>query len=65
MNIELIEQKRLEKNLTVTALCELAGIDRSTYYKAMEEPQNIRYSTVSKLVKALRLNAAEKAQIFN
>ena len=65
MNFDIIEQKRKDKNLTVTALCKMAGIDRGTYYKAMEAPDAIRFSTVTKLVNALKLNASEKAQVLN
>ena len=65
MNFDVIEQKRKDKNLTVTALCKMAGIDRGTYYKAMDAPEAIRFSTVNKLVKALKLNAAEKARVLN
>lgn len=65
MNFDIIEQKRKDKNLTVTALCNLAGIDRSTYYRIMENPDSLRFSTATKLVQALKLNAAEKSQVLN
>ncbi len=65
MNFDVIEQKRKDKNLTVTSLCKMAGIDRKTYYKAMDSPESIRFSTVTKLVQALKLNASEKAQVLN
>lgn len=65
MNFDVIEQKRIEKNLTVTKLCELADIDRSTYYKVRENPEDLKWSTACKLASALKLNAAEKSKMFS
>lgn len=64
MNFDVIEQKRKDKNLTVTALCTMAGIDRGTYYNLLEDPKSARWSTICKLARALRLNAAEKSKLL-
>jgi DNA-binding phage protein len=65
MNFKIIDQKRRDKNLTISELCRQANINRKTYYKALENPAGVRFSTADKLAKTLKLNAAEKSQIFN
>lgn len=65
MNFEVIEQKRKDKNLTVTSLCSQAGIDRSTYYRMKEDSRKIRFSTVTKLVQALKLTAVERNRLLH
>lgn len=65
MNFDLIEKKRIAKKLSVSALCELAGIDRSTYYNIKDNPDSATFSTATKLVQALDLNVIEKSQVFN
>ncbi len=65
MNFDIIERKRKARNLSISELCKLAEIDRKTYYRLLGDPKNAKFSTASKLVSVLRLNASEKSQIFN
>lgn len=65
MNFDVIEQKRKDKNLTITNLCSQAGIDRSTYYRMKDDARNIRFSTVTKLVSVLKLSAAERNKLLH
>lgn len=62
MNFEYIDLKRREQNLTVTALCAAAEIDRGTYVKFKKNPKAIRLTTFEKICEALNLSKEEKAQ---
>lgn len=64
MNFDVIEQKRIARGLTVTKLCEKAGIDRKTYYNIKANPDSATFSVVSKLINAVGLNAAERARVL-
>lgn len=64
MNFEVIEKKRIARGLTVSKLCREAGIDRGTYYKIRSNPDSAKYSTVSKLVTVVGLNAIERAKVL-
>ena len=60
MNIGLIEDKRKQKRVTVTELCEAVGIERSTYYRLMENPDSMKISTWYKIVSFLGMTMQER-----
>lgn len=63
MDFEYMDRIRREKNLTVTKLCELAEIDRSTYYR-LQQNDDIKLSTLRKLFDVLELNLAEQKRVI-
>ena len=64
MNIQIIEQRRIEKRIPVTELCAAVGIDRSTYYNLLKNPDSMKLSTWRKIADYLGLsNADRKASI--
>ena len=60
MNIGVIEAKRKQKRVTVTELCEAVGIERSTYYRLMENPDSMKISTWDKIVSYLGMTMVER-----
>ena len=60
MNIGLIEEKRKQKRITVTELCEAIGIERSTYYRLLDNPDSMKISTWYKIVAYLGMTMAER-----
>lgn len=62
MNFDFIDLKRREQNLTVTKLCEIAGIDRGTYSKMKAQPDAIKLSTFVKICDALEFSKDERAK---
>lgn len=60
MNIQIIDDKRKELRYTVTEFCNKIGIDRTTYYKLLEDPDKMKISTWKKMVELLELNATER-----
>ena len=60
MNIAIIEEKRKLKRITVTELCDAVGIERSTYYKYLKDPDSMKISTWQKLVNYLGMTLAER-----
>lgn len=62
MDFAYIDLKRREKGLSVSKLCNLADINRSTYYK-IRTSEDIKLSTLRKLFDVLDLNMAEQRRI--
>ena len=60
MNIDIIEEKRKQKRVTVTELCEAVGIERSTYYRLQKKPETMKISTWYKIADYLGLTQAER-----
>lgn len=60
MNILIIEQKRIEKRITVKELCEAVGIDRTTYYNIKKNPDNIKLLTWRKIADYLEMSQADR-----
>ena len=60
MNFQVIDDKRKAKRYTVTELCDLAGIDRTSYYIYLKDPGKMRISIWEKLVKILEMTEAER-----
>ena len=60
MNIGIIEEKRKQKRVTVTELCEAVNIDRTTYYRLLENPDSMKISTWYKIVSYLGLTQVER-----
>ena len=62
MNIGVIENKRKQKRITVTELCEAAEIDRTTYYRLLKDPDSMKISTWSKIVTYLGMTMLERKE---
>lgn len=62
MNIGVIENKRKQKRITVTELCEAAGIDRTTYYRLLKDPDSMKISTWYKIVTYLGMTMLERKE---
>ena len=62
MNIGVIEEKRRQKRITITELCEKVGIERSTYYRLLAHPESMRISTWDKIVTCLGMTQAERKE---
>ena len=62
MNIGIIEEKRKQKRITVTELCDSVGIDRTTYYRILKDPDSMKISTWYSIVSFLGLTQLERKQ---
>ena len=62
MNIQMIDDKRKEQRFTVTEFCRQIGIDRTTYYKILENPDSLKVSTWTKMADLLNLSASERKE---
>lgn len=62
MNIGIIEEKRKQKRITVTELCEAVGIERTTYYRLLKHPDSMKISTWYDIVSFLGLTQIERKQ---
>ena len=62
MNIQMIDDKRKEQRWTVTQFCNEIGIDRTTYYKYLENPDSMKVSTFKKIAALLNMNLAEQKE---
>jgi len=62
MNIGIIEEKRKQKRITVTELCDGVGIERTTYYRLLKNPDSMKISTWNGIVSFLGLTQAERKQ---
>ena len=60
MNIAVIEEKRKQKRVTITELCESVGIERSTYYRLQKHPESMKFSTWNKIADFLEMTQAER-----
>jgi len=62
MNIGIIEEKRKQKRITVTELCDGVGIERTTYYRLLKHPDSMKISTWYSIVSYLGMTQAERKQ---
>lgn len=60
MNLGIIEDKRKQKRITITELCEAVGIERSTYYRLLENPDSMKISTWDKIASYLGMTQLER-----
>ena len=60
MNIDIIEEKRKQKRVTITELCEAVGIERSTYYRLLKKPDTMKFSTWHRIADFLGMTQAER-----
>lgn len=60
MNIQIIDQRRTEKRISVKELCEAVGIDRSTYYNLLKNPESMKLATWRKIADYLELSTADR-----
>ncbi len=64
MDFEYIDLKRRQKGLSITKFCELAEIDRSTYYK-IQQNSDIKLSTLRKIFEVLDMNLTEQKRVIS
>lgn len=62
MNIGIIEEKRKQKRITVKELCDSVGIERTTYYRILKNPDSMKISTWYSIVSFLGLTQIERKQ---
>ena len=62
MNINIVEEKRKLKRISVTALCKEVGINRTTYYKYLKEPSSMRIDTFFKIADYLGMTVKERKE---
>ena len=62
MNINIVEEKRKLKRISVTALCKEVGINRTTYYKYLKEPSSMRIDTFFKIADYLGMTVQERKE---
>ena len=62
VNIQMIDNKRKEQRYTVTEFCKQIGIDRTTYYNFLKNPESMKISTWNKIADLLNLTVAEKKE---
>lgn len=60
MNFQIIDDKRKALRYTVTELCGLVGIDRTSYYMYLKNPEKMRISTWEKIVDVLGMTEVER-----
>ena len=60
MNIAVIEDKRKQRKVTVTELCKAVGIERSTYYGLLKQPERMKISTWDSIASYLGMTMAER-----
>ena len=62
--MELIDDKRIKKRMTVEEFCKQIDVDVSTFYKWKAEPNRMKLSTLRKTADVLNFTIAEKKQIL-
>ena len=62
--MEFIEEIRKQKEISVTELCEKAGISRRTYYRWLNKERNPKFSTIRKVCEVLNIDFAENVDKF-
>lgn len=62
MNIQMIDSKRKEQRWTVTEFCKQIGVDRTTYYRFLDDPDSMKISTWNKIADLLKLTVAERKE---
>ncbi len=62
--MELIDDKRIKKRMTVEEFCKQIDVDVSTFYKWKAEPNRMKLSTLRKIADVLNFTIAEKKQIL-
>lgn len=62
MNFQVIDNKRKALRYTVTDFCDQIGIDRTSYYKYLQDPSSMKISTWEKMVQLLGMTAAERKE---
>lgn len=62
MDIQMIDNKRKEQRYTVTEFCKQIGIDRTTYYNLLKNPDSMRISTWQRIADLLDLSVSERKE---
>lgn len=55
----VLRRIRRQRHLSVSALCQVAGISRSTWQRVLQAPETARFSTVMGICDSLRLNLSD------
>lgn len=58
----MIDAKRKEQRYTVTEFCRKIGIDRTTYYYILKNPDSMKISTWRKIADLLQLSVSERKE---
>lgn len=65
MNVNKLKGKIVERGLNITKLAEAIGMDRSTFYRKMQnDGETFTIREVNNIVKALNLTPNEAMDIF-
>lgn len=64
MNAEELKAEILRNNLTIPKLAKIIGIDKQTLYCKMRGESSFTQLEISKIYKALNLNAVRLCEIF-
>lgn len=62
MDIQMIDIKRKEQRYTVTEFCKQIGIDRTTYYNFLKNPDSMKISTWNRIADLLDLSVSERKE---
>lgn len=62
MDIQMIDSKRKEQRYTVTEFCKQIGIDRTTYYNFLKNPDSMKISTWNRIADLLDLSVSERKE---
>lgn len=63
-NIQLLEEKMREKNISVSDMTRHLNIDRATWYRKKKNLQSFSIGQAEKICKLLNLSGAETTLIF-
>lgn len=64
VNVNKLKGKIVEKGLTVEEVANQIGIDRSSLYRKMNEPDKITIKDANQLVEVLEITGQEAVAIF-
>lgn len=64
MNIQKLKGKMVEKEMGVDAVATLIGIDKSSFYRKLNNAEKITIGEAAKIKDALDLSDSEAYEIF-
>lgn len=62
--MDYIEQVRKEKNISVTELCNIIGVQRTTYYKWLNKERKPKIDKILGMCKVLNIDFAQYVEKF-
>ncbi len=63
-NIQLLEEKMREQNITVSDMVKHLNIDKATWYRKKKNSQSFSIGQAEKICKLLNLSDSETTRIF-